>query len=251
MAKMGTLGNGRENGAVNFRTGSLGFLLRFSLLYVLLIVPWPGLGNAIASYVRDIGCGFFGESVEHFKAGLKKLEDGRVRSDARHIVLFRQKSTMDKALPPEVDIVLVFYNADNLKIGKPAGLSYGLESKTQFWLPFAFYLALVGSSPIRWQRKIVAVGLGLALAHLVVVLTLWAYVLSFSASTAMIEIAPWWEAMLGRILVQLIVASGPSIISYFVLWPIACFRPEELRRIALLWRGRELREETRLSASQI
>ena len=236
---------------MNLRTGSLGFLLRFSLLYVLLIVPWPGLSNVIASYVRGIGCCFFGESVEHFKAGLKHLKDGRMQSDKVHIVLFRPKTPTDEPMPADVDTLMVFYNADNLKIGKPAGLSYGLESKTQFWLPFTFYLALVGASPIRWQRKILAVGLGLVLAHIIVALTLWAYVLSFSASTAMIEIAPWWEAMLGRILMQLIVASGPSIISYFVLWPIACFRREELRRIALLWQGRELREETRSSASQI
>jgi hypothetical protein len=193
------------------------FALCFAVLYGLLILPWPGLHHAVGSYVQAFGNLVFGRS-------------------GHHVVLFRARSPADKSYADTTDTMMLLYNYDIDDRGKRAGWLMGFDTKQLFWLQFSFYLALVGATPMPWRRRVWALFLGVLTAHALVALSLAAVIADHASTISLIALSPFWKSAVTGLAKLLIVVSGPSILVYFFVWPLACFRREDLARFVPGWR---------------
>jgi hypothetical protein len=155
---------------------------------------------------------------------------------AHHIVLFRAKGSADNSYSAATDTIVVLYNFDVVDKGARSGWKIGLESKNYFWLPFAFYLALVGATPMPWRRRALALFWGLVTANVLLALTLGVYIGDHASDISMIVLSPFWKWAFGGLARLLLVVSGPSTLVYFFIWPFACFRREDLVRLVPGWR---------------
>src|ERR1035437_8578516 len=87
------------------------FILRFAVLYGLLIYPWPGF--QVGPYVQAFGSRAFGhsgrvmlEDIEMVKAGFPPVRH------VRQAVVFRAKEPGDRNLSAATDAVARLYNFD-------------------------------------------------------------------------------------------------------------------------------------------
>jgi hypothetical protein len=212
------------------------FVLRFAVLYALLILPWPGLHRAVGDYVQNFANLVFGHSGRVFMASLDKSRSGAVTTAVHHVVLFRARGPADKSYSDATDTMMLLYNYDVVDKGKRAGWLIGLESKQYFWLPFSFYLALVGATPMPWRRRSWALFWGFLTANLLLALTLTVYIADHASDISMIALSPFWKSVVSGLAKLLLVVSGPSTLVYFFLWPLACFRRGDLVRLVPGWR---------------
>jgi hypothetical protein len=212
------------------------FVLSFAVLYGLLILPWPGLRYAVGTYVQAFGTFLFGQSGREFMNGLDHNTTGQVTTTVHHMVLFRPRGPADKSYSDATDTIVVLFNFDVVDPSKRGGAKIGLESKNDFWLPFSFYLALVGATPMPWRRRVWAIVWGFLAANFLLALTLTVYLAHYASDISMIVLSPFWKSAVGRLTNLLLVVSGPSILVYLFIWPLACFRREELARLIPGWR---------------
>jgi hypothetical protein len=126
---------------------------------------------------------------------------------------------------------VVLYNFDIVDKDNAGGSKIGLESKNYFWLPFAFYLALVGATPIPWRRRLWALFVGFLAANALLALTLGVYLADHASDISMIVLPPFWKWAAGALTRLLLVVSGPSTFIYLLVWPFACFRREDIARL--------------------
>ena len=215
------------------------FVLSFAVLYGLLILPWPGLHYAVGAYVQEFGSHVFGQSGRAFMASLDKSRPGAVTTTIHHVVLFRAKGPIDRSYSDATDTVVVLYNFDVIGKNKIGGSKIGLESKNYFWLPFAFYLALVGATPMSWRRRMSALFWGFLTANALLALTLAIYIVNHAADISMIVLSPFWTWAARGLLELLLVVSGPSTFIYLLIWPFACFRREDMAGLVAGW-GRSI-----------
>jgi hypothetical protein len=212
------------------------FVLRFALLYALLILPWPGLHYAVGTYVQAFGSRIFGQSGREFMNGLDHKTTDKVTTSVHHVVLFRPIGPVDKSYSAATDTIVVLFNFDALDKTKSGGYKIGLESKTYFWLPFAFYLALAGATPMPWRRRAWALFWGFLTANVLLTLTLAVYLADHASDISMIVLSPFWKSAVHGLTSLLLVVSGPSTFIYLLVWPFACFRREDLARLIPGWR---------------
>jgi|HubBroStandDraft_2_1064218.scaffolds.fasta_scaffold37912_1 hypothetical protein len=211
------------------------FILSFAVLYGLLVLPWPGLHYAVGAYVQAFGARVFGQSGRTFVAGLKNRRSSAVTTTLHHLVLFRAKGPADTSYSDATDTIVLLYNFDVMGKNRAGGSKIGLESKNCFWLPFAFYLALVGATSMPWRRRAWALFWGFVTANALLALTLAIYIVNHAADISMIVLSPFWTWAARGLLELLVVVSGPSIFIYLLVWPLACFRREDLARLVPGW----------------
>jgi hypothetical protein len=192
------------------------FALRFAVIYGLLIFPWPGLHHAIGAYVQAFGSCFFGRT-------------------GHHLVLFRARGPADKSWSATTDTMMLLYNSDIPDKSKRAGWLMGFDTKQLFWLQFSFYLALVGATPMPWRRRGWALFWGVLTAHLLLALSLAVEIADHASDVSMVVLLPFCKSAIHALGELLIVVSGPSILMYFFLWPLTCFRREDLVRLIPGW----------------
>ncbi len=193
------------------------FALRFVVLYGLLILPWPGLHRAVGSYVQAFGNGLFGRT-------------------GHHVVHFRARGPADKSYADTVDTMMLLYNNDIDDRSKRAGWLMGFDTKQLFWLQFSFYFSLVGATPMPWRRRILALFFGLLTAHFLLAVSLAAVIADHASTISMMVLSPFWKSTVTGLAKLLIVVSGPSTLVYFFVWPLACFRRDDLVRLIPGWR---------------
>jgi hypothetical protein len=213
------------------------FVLRFAVFYALLILPWPGLHYAVGTYVQVFGSRVFGQSG---RALIASLHDGGPRSvttSIHHVVLFRAIGPADQSYSAATDTIVLLYNFDVVGKNRSGGSKIGLESKQYFWLPFAFYLALVGASSISWRHRVWALFWGFLAANFLLALTLTVYLADHASDISMIVLSPFWKSAVSGLTNLLLVVSGPSTFFYLLVWPFACFRRENLARLVPGWGG--------------
>jgi hypothetical protein len=119
-------------------------------------------------------------------------------------------------------------------VGFPKGL--GINSMRQGYTPAALLAALVLATPVPWRRRLVALGVGLALVHVFVGLRLWFSLLwGFSVvqlgGQPLLELSGWARWLVRRA-DQLL--AGSLYATYLVpamIWVAVTLRPEDLRRL--------------------
>lgn len=200
------------------------------MLYGLLVFPWPGLHHPAGAYIRAFGSLVFGQTGRVFMANLAKIRTGAASVSTHHVVLFRARGPTDKSYSEATDIFVVLYNFDVVDKGVPTGGIVSIESKQSFWLPFSFYIALVGATPMPWRRRAWALFWGIIAAHVFLTLRLGVTIADQASNISMLTLTPFWKSTVSGMVKLMLVPSGPSMLAYAFVWVFASFRRQDLAR---------------------
>lgn len=188
------------------RSIAVGFLLRFAVLYGLLIVPWPGWRAAYGGYFRGL-------------AGT-----AYAREAASTIVRFRPAEK-----PPRMEIDSEILLAKRVKLdaaGRGPVQILGLDSRGVGWVPTALLLSLVAATPLPWASRGRALVAGLVLVHAYLLATVAFYLWNQSSGQAPVSFLPYW-APLGEFLEETFVTQmGPSFVVPTLIWLLVVFAME-------------------------
>ncbi len=179
----------------------------FVFVYGTLVAPWPAWNAAYGAYFRGL-CG-------HFLA----------HDDAGSIVRFRA-APAGAAL--DTQIVLVDPRTIDAH-GNARGHLLGLDSRGVGWIPTAFLCALILSTWLPWPRRLGALGFGLLILHLYLLLAVRVYI--WNRSLPELAVGPLAAALrwVGSGLEETMVTQlGPSFVVPAVIWILVSFRKEDL-----------------------
>lgn len=113
----------------------LGFLLRFLALYLLLMIPWPGVESAYCSVFSQTGSFLYRNFGEHYDV----------------------QTVASKAEGKGPDVVILVPRYD-----MGGQLRLGISSREVGYLAMAVSISLLVATPVAWRRRlwILAVGFG-------------------------------------------------------------------------------------------
>jgi hypothetical protein len=182
------------------------FLLRFVVVFGLLIAPWPGWNGIYAQYFQA-----FGQTV--FNLG-----------ESQRVVDF-QPST---GKYPELDTQVTLGNralADST--GKALIKRTEIDSRSVGWVPTALTVALVAATPIPWRRRLGALVGGLVLIHLFIFFTLQTWVWNNSSELSLITLSAFWQNVSDQLNYALLNQLGASFSVPVVIWILVTFRRQD------------------------
>lgn len=206
------------------------FVLIFSAIYGLLMLPWLDLRSIYGPYIRGVGAVVYGQSGRQFLASLKDSTVPR----PRQVVLFRAKTEVDHDWAEGIDTMIMLMNSD--VPGDPELRQVGLDSQQIIWIPFSFYLALVGATSMPWSRRAWCLLWGVLATHVHLLVYLKAVLASHMSEISLIYLSPFTKAVVIDVIKLLTVVSGPSMLLFLFVWIFAAFRRQELMRWVLGWR---------------
>jgi hypothetical protein len=181
------------------------FLLRFMVLYLLLIAPWPG-------WRATYGCFLVGFISAVFASGTPP-----------NIVQVR---LAEPATRPQIDVEVLFGRgpADNSAGNAPAEMqAIGLDSRGVGWVPTALLLALVGATPSPRRRWFRSLALATVLVHGYLLVAVGCFLWNRSRGAAPVSFLPY-AAPLGDFLEATFVEQlGPSFVIPVLLWLLVVF----------------------------
>ncbi|MDD5328118.1 MAG: hypothetical protein PHY02_09960 [Phycisphaerae bacterium] len=187
----------------------IGFFCAFVLIYVPLMVPWPGLALAAAySKLYRTGVAFLFESL---------TPEGVVR--------FQPLSDVEN------DIRIIFYNRDQTgPVDKMLPVGHiDHNSRREGYIYAAFLTALILAGPIPWRRKGWALLWGMILIHAFIVLKLaiWITYGLNKEPLSIVVLSPFWnKALLLTIQVFASNLTFGLVVSVFI-WVLVSFRRED------------------------
>lgn len=172
--------------------------LRFALVFVLLVLPWPGFRESFAGLIRrELGLVLKAVVFQH------EVRVCEAR-DAPH---------------PSIDIRVLLRNPMGTAAeGQPLAREATFDSRSIGWMPHAMMLALVAATPVAWRRLWRILAAGLAGAHLLVLATFVVGVLNAVVDEHSPRWIYWGEQGLYHVLVENL---WSSFVGPFLLW-IAC-----------------------------
>ncbi len=126
-----------------------GFLLRFLVLYLVLMMPWPGVETAYRAVFAKGGALLYGNLGEYYD-----VTTVEAATDAKG---------------PDVVIVVPRRDMDKL-------VELGISSREVGYLASVVVVSLMLATPVAWRRRLWILGLGFALTCLFVIVRLLALV---------------------------------------------------------------------------
>lgn len=136
----------------------LRFAAWFTLVIALLIAPWPRVDMGYAKALRVAGEWVFG------------------KFGAKGIVVFRAN---DEAADTFYDTKIFLGNRDMLKPGgKLETVSVRFSTRYTGYLPAALVVALIAATPVKWRRRLWALGWGLLSVNCFVAFVLFIMILN-------------------------------------------------------------------------
>src|ERR1700690_2560172 len=122
----------------------LGFLIRFVLVFGLLILPWPEWNELYGQGFRAVGNAVF-------------ARDGEKR------ILYFEAHRQTKGFST-IDTRITIGNRDLVdSTGKGLAARLGLDTRSVGWIPTALTIALIMATPVPWRRRAWAMLWGLIL----------------------------------------------------------------------------------------
>ncbi len=119
-----------------------GFLLRFLVLYLLLMIPWPGVETAYRTVFVKGAAFLYGNLGEHYDV-----------------------TTVEAVTDAEgPDVVIVVPRRDMEKL-----VELGISSREVGYLASVVVVSLMLATPVAWRRRLWILGLGFALTCLFVI----------------------------------------------------------------------------------
>lgn len=181
----------------------LHFAGSLAVIYLILLIPWPGLAPVYVSGVCALGNGMLGT----FTA------DGRVTFETHPNKPWTCMQTL--------------YARDSVNAGRRE------HDTRQDYLAAAVLIALTLATPVSRRRKALSLGIGLALIHVFLIFRIWlGLVDAFSdEQLGMIHLAPSLKYSLSLAVLMLSGSSEASYIVPFVIWILVTFRRSDWQRL--------------------
>lgn len=188
------------------------YLLRTILVYVLFMLPWPGLEEDYARVFRRSGSAVF----------------QAIGLDAE--LLVREKTSRNSA-----DTYLVLRNPRLLRSdGRSVTGKFSASSRYQFYHPTVFLLALLLPTPIAWSRKARALVWGVVFLALFLALRIVCKILlvcSESPEYAPIQVGTFWSEYLGLHLDEIWRSPSASVLVPMLIWAGLSIRFLDMARL--------------------
>jgi hypothetical protein len=129
-----------------------GFALRFTILFTLLVCPWPGTHSVFSA------C---------FRAQTRFLVGAMLPSRSFRV------ETYSNPRHPTVDILVVLAGRNNDgAAGAESAFGIPFDSASQGWIPFAMWIALILATPLPWSKRLKALAVGSCVIELLVAATI-------------------------------------------------------------------------------
>ena len=185
----------------------LAFLLRFTLIFGLLIVPWPGWNGLYGNYFRSLAGAIY-------------------HDDERQIVLFDANPNGVKS---GLDTRITLGNRALLDSeGKGPVRRTELDSRSIGWVPTALTLALVAATPIPWRRRWLSLLCGFVLIHVFIWLSLQSWVWAHAQEVSLLTLSSFWAKIAAELDYTLLNQMGVSFTVPVLIWILVTFRQQDL-----------------------
>jgi hypothetical protein len=185
-----------------------GSLLRFAVIFGLLIFPWPGINDIYGAYFRSFGNFVF-----------NREDSPRLVSFDPHI-LVHDFSTLNTRL------TLANRTTPDSKGNFPAK-QIDLDTRSIGWIPTALTISLIAATPIPWGRRVGALLAGLVLVHALIIFTLETWIWSKSSSLALLDLTPFWQRVADDLRYTFLTQLGVSFTAPVLIWLLVCFRKRD------------------------
>ncbi len=186
----------------------LRFLLRFALIYGLLIAPWPGWSELYSEGFRAVGNAVFGGSegqrLLYFEA--HRETRGFASLDTRIVLANRTQA----------------YSS-----GNASAKMLGIDPRSIGWTPTALTIAFIAATPIPWRRKTGALIWGLIWIHAFILFSVWVYIWNNSTEVSLVTLSPFWKEIADDLQYTLVTQMGVSFSVPVLIWILVCFRRED------------------------
>jgi len=193
---------------------ALGFFCRFVVIYVLLILPWPGLGELYSQYFRALG------------------ELAFSRDNDRRIILFEDHRLVHAF--ETLDTRMIMGNRDTIDSnGNGRTTTIDLDTRSIGWDPTALTIALILATPVPWRRRGWALLWGLLLIHGFILFTLQSWIWNASPGISLSTLSPFWKEVADNLQYTLITQMGVSFSVPVLIWILVTFRLEDARRLTV------------------
>ena len=197
-----------------FKSGpAMKFLLRFVVIFGLLIAPWPGLNQAYSCYFQSLGQMVFGTSGEGPRKVTVEPSSGKREGLDTRIVLQNTALTAGD--------------------GKKLVRAEEIDSRSIGWVPTALTVALVLATPIPWTRRLTALAAGLVLIHLFIFLSLQSWIWNNSPSVSLLTLSSFWQHAVDELNYALMNQLGISFSVPVVIWTLVTFRRQDQDALAI------------------
>ena len=191
-----------------FRTILL-FVLRFGLIYGLLIAPWPGAKPVYSDYLQSLG--------------RMALAD-----DGPRMLQFQPLTDPDHKWPSNYDTSIYVSNRELLdNDGKAKTFMLVVDAWQMGWTPTAFFLALTLATPVSWRRRLWTLFWGGLCIHGFVLLTVGILIWNESTRLDLVTLTPFWKAITDRLEEQAVNPVGPSFFAGALIWIVVTFRRQD------------------------
>jgi hypothetical protein len=186
----------------DLRLTPVGPLLRFGIIFGLLIIPWPGWNTSYAEYFR-------GFAQWAFSSG-----------DGARIVEFSANSDNYDAL----DTCMSLANREVLdKNGRGLFKRVAIDTRSIGWIPTALTMSLVAATPISWRRRSIALLIGLVLIHIFILFSLQAWIWDNSPDVSLVTLSGFWKRMTSELSYTLIDQLDASFTFPVLIWVLVTF----------------------------
>lgn len=206
-----------------------GFFVRFLLLFVMAVLPWPGLNDAYGGAFRA-GANLLFESFGSDRT-IRFLPPGPLK---------RTDLPRDFTLPATNEVV-----DTRIELGSranPQQVVYSqIGSRHVGYIPSAFLLALILATSVPWRQRLNAVLLGLVALNVYVAFRV-AVSLTYSFCQghplALFAPSPFWAGAIGHLFHLFVTSLTGSFLGPILLWPILTLRRGDLARLFASRQGR-------------
>ncbi len=176
-------------------------LLQFTLIYTLLLLPWPLANEAASTYLIALGHAVYGGPNDQRELDFEKM------------------ATSD--YPYGIRIVIV-----NRSLMKPDGSgpvrNLDLDARGIVIKPLALLIALIAVTPLSWLRRLKALGWCLLWEQFIIIAVLGFSIWSEAAEISLVHLSPFWLQVVHSLREVMVSQLGLSV--PILLWLLVVFR---------------------------
>ena len=185
---------------------TLGFLLRFVVVFGLLIAPWPGWNEGYAQYFRAFGQWTFGQD------------------NGPRVVIFAADDQAGSTLDTRISL-----GNRELLDANGKGLIKRTEINTRSigWVPTALTIALVAATPVPWRRRVLALAAGLLLVHVFIFFSLQTWIWNNSPDVSLLTLSHFWKTVTDELAYAFMNQLGISFTVPVLIWVLVTFKRQD------------------------
>jgi hypothetical protein len=181
------------------------FLCRFAILYIILVVPWPGWDRIYGICFRSLGSTIFASNSGPRELSFTTPSENMPRPFLTRIVIVNRKMMREDGAGP-------VRNLD-------------MDAQSFGWKPTALLLALIATTPIPWRRRGLAILWGLLCLHILIIAGLGFCIWNQSTEVSLVTLTPFLKHVADTF--QGFLVSQYGLMLPALVWLSVTFRRED------------------------